>query len=100
MIRTPTVFVLGAGASQPFAFPTGRELVDHTVQALQSNENRAFFTQLGFAEEDVIRFRDQLWGSGRNSVDAFLEHREEFVDVGKAVIAWALYEANDSRMIA
>jgi hypothetical protein len=47
-------------------------------------------SSLGFSNKDVNIFRDSLFYSGRNSVDAFLEHRQEFIDLGKASIAKAL----------
>ena len=35
MIKTPTVFVLGAGASQPFGFPLGFELRDSAINMIK-----------------------------------------------------------------
>jgi hypothetical protein len=41
MIRKPTVFILGAGASEPYGFPIGRELVAQAIRLLQTqNEPR------------------------------------------------------------
>ncbi len=36
MIQRKTVFVLGAGASQPFGFPLGASLLIEIVQGLKS----------------------------------------------------------------
>jgi hypothetical protein len=44
----------------------------------------------GFAEEQILAFQEDLAKSGTQSVDAFLEHRREFLEVGKAAIACAL----------
>jgi hypothetical protein len=44
----------------------------------------------GFAEREMQAFQHDLSRSGKQSVDAFLEHRAEFLNVGKAAIASAL----------
>jgi hypothetical protein len=49
-----------------------------------------FMKTLGFGERQIIRFRDEFYYSGKSSVDAFLEHRPDFLDVGKAAIATIL----------
>lgn len=90
MIESNTVLVLGAGASAPFGFPIGQALKDQicktTLVAPQSNILEA----LGFKKEEIDSFRESLANSGRSSVDAFLENREDFLDIGKAAIAIAL----------
>jgi hypothetical protein len=45
-----------------------------------------------------FEFREAFRKSGHSSVDAFLEHRPEFVDVGKLAIAYCLipYEAEEA----
>jgi hypothetical protein len=45
-----------------------------------------------FNASHVDRFVDALLHSGLTSVDAFLEHRTEFIDIGKAAIAIELFE--------
>jgi hypothetical protein len=45
---------------------------------------------LGFSATDITTFRDAFLYSGKSSVDAFLEHRIEFLDIGKAAIAETL----------
>ena len=84
MITIPTVLVLGAGASAPFRFPLGSQLRQNilgTVGAL---------AQVGYSAADISRFCDAFLFSGKESVDAFLEHRTEFIEVGKAAIAQVL----------
>lgn len=91
MIKTPTVLVLGAGASQPYGFPLGRELLFQVIQRLRPNSDLFNnLPKLGFEKEHLAAFSDQLKRSMQPSVDAFLEHRPEFVDVGKAAIARTL----------
>jgi hypothetical protein len=47
-------------------------------------------TECGFSESAIIAFRDALKLSAQASVDAFLEHREEFREIGRAAIAQRL----------
>lgn len=84
MITTKTVFVLGAGASVPFGYPTGIELSDQIIR----NEHVDPLVGTGLFDKDRLReFRDSFVLSGKASVDAFLEHRPEYVEVGKAAMA-------------
>ncbi len=88
MLTKRTVFVLGAGASKPFGFPTGAELYQNVVDNLVEGPHRDFLqTEAGYSASDIKAFRNALFRSGKNSVDAFLEHRPEFMDIGKAAIA-------------
>lgn len=92
MITVPTVLVLGAGASIPFGFPSGRELlisINRQIAGPSSQLGRHLM-ELGFRPEHIQDFGRSLFYSGQPSVDAFLEHRGEFVEVGKAAIACAL----------
>jgi hypothetical protein len=92
MLTKKTVFVLGAGASVPFGFPIGAELSSQIVTALNPG-NQAFnvFQHLSlFTESEITTFRETFFFSGKNSIDAFLEHRPEFMAIGKAAIAAVL----------
>lgn len=92
MIAKKTVLVLGAGASMPFGFPSGRKLVALIVDMLQNQESQTFNLLIDHAHErdHIIDFRENLVLSGRSSVDEFLEYRTDFVNVGKESIAAAL----------
>jgi len=98
MIKTPTVLILGAGASMPYYFPSGEELFYAIYNNLKNGPNkRALLISLGFPEDLTWGFINSLFASGKSSVDEFLEHRPEFLDVGKAAIALELikYENED-----
>jgi hypothetical protein len=92
LIIVPTVLILGAGASAPYGFPCGQELKDRLVRALGPIINQAHLDlrTAGCSGTDIHAFREALLFSGQESVDAFLEHRPEFLNVGKAAIAQAL----------
>lgn len=89
MIDKPTVLVLGAGASCHYGFPTGQSLKDHICdETLRSWIKQ--LSRLGISEQRINEFKAALVNSGRTSVDAFLEYRGDFLDIGKATIALAL----------
>jgi len=76
----------------PFGFPSGPQLKAEIVRRLESpgDTMRAIATQLRFSEDHISQFRDALKHSGKRSVDAFLEHRKEFLEIGKVATACEL----------
>lgn len=90
MISTPTLLVLGAGASCEFGFPTGYELLQKVCAGLGSGMLLQRLVEMGYSEMQLREFRKALERSGQGSVDAFLEHRTEFMDIGKVAIAAVL----------
>lgn len=90
MILTPTVFVLGAGASMPYKFPSGRRLVDlATKAALNDTPEHQTLCHM-FGETQVKGFGVALQEAKPPSVDAFLHWQPDFSQIGRAVIAAAL----------
>src|SRR5882672_8077615 len=92
MLTVPTVFVLGAGASAPFDFPTGLELSKLIVRLLRPGNDAFNHLQqyAGLSEAEVTGFRDDFFNSAKNSVDAFLEHRADLITIGKLATAHIL----------
>ena len=92
MIKKPLVFVLGAGASIPFGLPSGRQLLIGIYKHLSDSSTKfsRLLMQIGFKQQSMLLFKEQLYNSMLPSVDAFLEKRPEFLDIGKAAIAAAL----------
>ena len=97
MITTPTLIVLGAGASRHLNYPLGRGQVrsppslprrDHS-----SNTTCCASSALNYSQ--VTEFYKALSQSGRTSVDAFLEHRPDLVQTGKIAMAIALIRYED-----
>lgn len=91
MIERNTVFVLGAGASEPYGFPLGRALVDEAIRVLRNpGDLRGNLLQevCGVSRADLRAFTDGLERAASPSIDAFLESRRDInLDLGKAVIA-------------
>lgn len=92
MITTPTVLVLGAGASMPFGFPSGRSLLTEICTGLQTQNSDLSqqLRQCGHDSKAMQAFCIALDKSMQPSVDAFLEVRPEFTPIGKAAIACSL----------
>src|SRR5262245_10532119 len=108
MLSKQIVFVLGAGASAPYGFPLGMDLVDQICAEILG---RAFGTiperlepridprlaqrlvTMGHTVPRINDFAIALRGTRPYSIDSFLETRKEFLDVGKAAIADVLLRA-------
>ena len=120
MIRKRTVLVLGAGASHPctvFRLARGwstrcaASSPDQTPARLVTRENMIDASEFphllvgrlknnGFATALSIEFAAALRRARPYSIDAFLEMRREFREVGKAAIANALLRAELNSEIA
>ncbi len=91
MITQNIVLVLGAGASMPFGFPSGTDLKNEITSRLHPRDPwHIQLEEAGFQIDQIRDFRTTLLKSGKRSVDAFLEHRTDFLEVGKAATACAL----------
>jgi hypothetical protein len=84
MIRTPTVFVLGAGASAEYGLPLGSALIQLIVDALgETGTLRKPLSIAGVLEGKMEIFADKLHLANLTSIDAFLENNSpEFVELG------------------
>ena len=93
MIEKPTVLVLGAGASIPYDFPSGQGLKDQICKELVLEKGILWATLVrqgniaSFDKTFIEQFGHDLMRSPSYSVDAFLEHREDYLDIGKKAIA-------------
>ena len=94
MITRPTVFILGAGASYSFGYPLGKNLVEIILKNFDPANTKnsiELFKGLGFSEEEIADFRNELKFSVSPSIDTFLEPRKEDERyLGKLAIANAL----------
>jgi hypothetical protein len=88
MITVPTVFVLGAGASAPYGLPLGIQLRLDIFKNYTMDTDRSvhLFNTTKFRRPDIDKFVDALRYSGLLSVDAFLERRPEFMEIGKSMM--------------
>src|SRR5687767_4693382 len=101
MLELPTVFVLGAGASCSYGLPSGLELSKIIATGLRDGQALKEGLKLNVSRnaEDLSRFREEFLESGRNSVDAFLEHRPYLVELGTIITAYALIERENKEKL-
>lgn len=98
MIKIPTTLILGAGASMQYGFPSGYKLTREVIEHLGRDSNTRdveTLQALGYSLDAVREFRNALLFSDKPSVDAFLEHRDTYLDIGKAAIACRLIPCED-----
>jgi hypothetical protein len=91
MIRHNTVLVLGAGASCPYNFPSGRTLIDEITHSV-GEQSSTLHGQLvnHFEPRSIKEFSNALRESPLSSIDIFLETRPEFSQIGRTSIAISL----------
>jgi hypothetical protein len=101
VIRKPIVIVTGAGASACYNFPVGAALKLQTIDVLAHNsKHRDFLIEnTPYSHSHFVRFRQALLHSAQPSVDLFLEHRPEFTDIGKSVMAYLLASKEDGQIL-
>jgi hypothetical protein len=112
MIAKPTVLVLGAGASMPYGFPSGKQLVVEAVEGLEDGRTltreemagereplRTILSKLGFGDREAREFRSALAMSGRQSIDTFIEGQPRFRRIGAAAIAALLIPRGDAQTL-
>jgi hypothetical protein len=98
MISKRTVFVLGAGASMAYGFPSGPGLRHEIVtQTLKPKDPRhEILKNMGYSLDELQECRVALARSWASSIDMFIASRDDFADVAKAaiVLTIAKYEIN------
>lgn len=101
LIYKSTVFILGAGASAPYRFPSGPQLSNIIYKELTNETSKLYdkIIQLIQNRKLIKEFANALIHSQKTSVDAFLEHRPEFINIGKLAIAGALIPFEDERFL-
>jgi hypothetical protein len=96
MIKQKVTLVLGAGASAPYGFPLGRKLMVDVINKLNtsnSGHDQGFsqvLLRLGFDGQLQSDFAAEMRWAKQSSIDAFVQERQEFLQIGKAAIAAAL----------
>ena len=90
MIKHKTVLILGAGASKPYSLPLGQELRDDVIKGADKIGLLSTLSRVPISQDEFASFATDLSESGFPSVDAFLEHRQKWIPIGKAAIALCL----------
>ena len=95
VITTPTVLILGAGASAPRGFPTGWQLL---AQARAQELHGLAEMIKPVPATSAPALLQAIAGTGERSLDAMLEHRPPLVEAGKALMARALLYKEESAL--
>ncbi len=90
MITKRTVFVLGAGASAHYGFPTGGDLL---LAAQELTERQLEEHIPSSMQSGISTLYDTLAHTGESSIDAMLETRGDIQVPGKALIARLLLQS-------
>ena len=99
MISEPTVFVLGAGASCPYGYPSGKELREDIISSFCAQYERYIEAHpnlkpyLAMESNKAKEFTDKFNKSSTKSIDLFLARNPEFEDIGKKAIALRILAA-------
>lgn len=125
MIEKRTVLILGAGASVDSGYPLGSGLksmiiknaeihplwknrlesmpsyVDEQAVLIEPLDKIAFLVKnCGFSVKQINCFRDDFMTSPKSSIDAFLENRPEFMELGKMLISMTILGCENYRLIS
>jgi hypothetical protein len=100
VIRNPTVLILGAGASKPYGLPLGWEL-RRRILALSANDLNALpiLPMKSRPPREAANFLHEFRHSTAPSIDAFLERRPEYIDLGRMVIASVLLPLEEEELL-
>jgi hypothetical protein len=93
MITTPTLLVLGAGASIRYGFPSGLGLRDKLWALRNITEGTprfSLFTSNGFTYKAVNEFAERFQASGIDSIDSFVDRQSEYEAIAKLAIAYEI----------
>lgn len=101
MIDKKTIFVLGAGASCPYGYPSGTRLRE--LICLDQGFWRSYNEYLKSKETDqnkrenrlreVNHFRQNFEKSGNKSIDVFMANNSKLAPIGKYIIAYEVFRA-------
>jgi len=103
MIDIETLFILGAGASRPYNYPTGKELrrliyenftEDYKAIATKEKSNNTYIdSEIDDEIESAPEFVDKFFKSSTPSIDLFLSRNPSFSNIGKKAIALNILKA-------
>ena len=99
MIDKKTVFILGAGASCPYGYPSGarlrksicldQEFMQNYIGYLSKNK----VDQTAVIRREVQQFKDAFTKSSIKSIDIFMANNPKLAPIGKYIIAFEVFSA-------
>jgi len=103
LITKHTTFVVGAGASKPYEYPVGTELITEICNLCVNIHNAPgrglieLLPNLHYNSTDVREFGECLARSATLSIDRFLESQPKWIELGKILIASVLIPCDVER---
>lgn len=103
MIDKETVFILGAGASHPYGYPTGKGLRTYICDNFAGQFQRIFGRlqlkgHAAMLEAKADQFTKTFKNSSTPSIDLFLSRNKQFSDIGRlAIISSLLHFEHESK---
>jgi hypothetical protein len=106
MFTESTVLVLGAGASKPYKYPTGDDLIDIIVERIKRSIRQTNNNDLNYEDnskkiiingepvhiDTLAKFKAELIAVNPANIDTFLNLYPRYATLGKYLIAEALLE--------
>jgi hypothetical protein len=87
------IFILGAGASKPYGFPTGMELREWSIKNVYNVfDSNDYLKQFISRKQQLDDFKIAFNKSNTNSIDLFLTRNKQYDFIGKAIIAHKMIE--------
>jgi len=102
LIDKKTVFVLGAGASCPYGYPSGARLRERVCLSqgfiLSYNTSRIAAQIRETRLQDINKFKDAFNKSRIKSIDLFMAHNPKLASIGKYIIAFEILRAEQKSL--
>jgi len=97
LIDKKTVFVLGAGASCPYGYPSGAELRKYICLDFPKRyeDYLSQYTDKGYRDSKLLsikHFADTFFNSSTLSIDLFLARNPNLVETGKYIISFIILD--------
>ena len=100
MITKETLFILGAGASVPYGYPTGNELrndicrnFEKRIVELTEKDPESSPLDVRQIAKEAHEFTNVFFNSSTPSIDLFLARNRHFSEIGKKAIVLSILES-------
>ncbi|NNM58733.1 MAG: hypothetical protein HKM04_02855 [Legionellales bacterium] len=100
MFKKRTAFILGAGASYPYGYPTGKQLIKGIIKAINSDAIHLSSSSFDFKAVDKFEdLKNRLIEHDPLSIDTFLHDNPSYAEVGNIMTAYVLLKCEDKALL-
>ncbi|MBN2182514.1 MAG: hypothetical protein JW715_11430 [Sedimentisphaerales bacterium] len=94
MLEKRTVFILGAGASCPYGYPSGEHLRRRIclLTSILVEKQKELISAIG-TPQSYNSFKNKFENSSTKSIDLFMARNPKLAPIGKILIAFEIFEA-------